>query len=267
MEKHDGKIEERISDSLLHIEQNENVKILFAVESGSRAWGFESKDSDYDVRFVYIHPLKWYLQLETTKEVLEYPVQGDIDLSGWDVKKALWLFAKSNPTIFEWIKSPVVYIDDCGFRKKLLSMENQFFSPRAGMYHYLNMAKGNLQKHLLREKILWKKYFYVLRPLFACMWIEKYLTPPPMKFEKLANAVVSDCALKEKIFSLVKRKKSGREMQKIQRIDVFHEFFDKKIEHFENIVSKMPDKKIDIKILDELFFEILNDENCKSDKL
>lgn len=98
-----------IEEKLNEIEKNEEVKILLAVESGSRAWGFPSPDSDYDVRFIYLRKLNEYLKLETIKDVIEWQLDDVLDINGWDIKKVLQLMFKSNPSIIEWLSSPIVY--------------------------------------------------------------------------------------------------------------------------------------------------------------
>jgi hypothetical protein len=137
------KLKKVIISELEKIEKNEQIKILFAVESGSRAWGFPSKDSDYDVRFVYIHPIEWYLSIDEKRDVIEYPVNNLLDFSGWDIRKALKLFKKSNPPIMEWLSSPIVYLNKFAFMEQLRSIRDYYFSPKASIYHYLHMAKGN----------------------------------------------------------------------------------------------------------------------------
>ena len=102
-------MEDIIRKKLKEIEQKENVKIIMAVESGSRAWGFASPDSDYDVRFVYVRRPEDYLRLEKTKDVIEWQLDDVLDINGWDLKKALQLMHDSNPSIFEWCASPIVY--------------------------------------------------------------------------------------------------------------------------------------------------------------
>ncbi len=99
----------KIKEQLRRIEDAENIKILLAVESGSRAWGFASPDSDYDVRFVYIRSLEDYLRLDATRDVIELPIDDVLDINGWDLQKTLRLLHKSNPTLFEWFSSPIVY--------------------------------------------------------------------------------------------------------------------------------------------------------------
>ncbi len=90
-------MERTIKAGLAEIEAQENVRIVYACESGSRAWGFPSSDSDYDVRFIYLHPLEWYLSIEKRRDVIERPITGVLDVNGWDLRKALQLFRKSNP--------------------------------------------------------------------------------------------------------------------------------------------------------------------------
>ena len=93
------------------------MRVLLAVESGSRAWGFASPNSDYDARFIYSSAPDWYLSidLEDKHDVIEYPIVDEIDLNGWDVRKALRLFARSNPAFVEWIQSPTIYLERGGF--------------------------------------------------------------------------------------------------------------------------------------------------------
>jgi predicted nucleotidyltransferase len=98
-----------IIEKLNEIEQTDNITILHAVESGSRAWGFASPDSDYDVRFFYMRQKDYYLRLDRTRDVLEYPVFDLLDINGWDIDKTLKLLHTSNPTLFEWSNSPIVY--------------------------------------------------------------------------------------------------------------------------------------------------------------
>lgn len=142
-----------IIDRLLEIEKNEDVTILYACESGSRAWGFESIDSDYDVRFIYLRRTPQYLAVNRGRDVIERPIDNDIDLSGWDLIKVLELFRKSNPPLFEWIQSPIVYHSRSSLIKRLRHLLTQFYSPRACMYHYLHMADGNFRTYLKGDEV------------------------------------------------------------------------------------------------------------------
>ncbi len=125
-----------IIEKLNDIEQAENITILHAVESGSRAWGFASPDSDYDVRFFYVRPKAYYLRLDRTRDVLEYPLNDLLDINGWDIDKTLKLLHASNPTLFEWSNSPIVYITTDEF-KQLLPLIGNYFVAKSGLWHYL----------------------------------------------------------------------------------------------------------------------------------
>lgn len=161
------------------------MRILYACESGSRAWGFQSKDSDYDIRFIYIHPIEWYLSIHKRRDVIEKPMDGLLDFSGWDIRKALNLFQKSNPPLLEWLQSPHVYYERFSLAQKMRKISPALFSPKSCLYHYLHMAEGNFRQYLRGDQVKVKKYFYVLRPLLACRWIERYNSMPPMEFGAL----------------------------------------------------------------------------------
>ena len=142
-----------IKKELLRLESENEIKILLAVESGSRAWGFASEDSDWDVRYIYIHRLEWYLKIDEQKDSQEEILPNDLDLSGWELKKALRLFRKSNPPMLEWLRSPIVYLEQFSTAQKLRELSVTYFNPKSCMYHYLSMAKGNFKEFLQREQV------------------------------------------------------------------------------------------------------------------
>lgn len=237
------------------------MKILYAVESGSRGWGFESKDSDYDVRFIYIHPLDWYLSIEDNKDVIEYPISEQLDISGWDIKKTLKLFENSNPPLYEWLKSPEVYLEQGVFIKKLRKLIPQFYSSISNLHHYLSMARGNYKAYLTNKNVKIKKYFYVLRPVFACMWIKKRKTAPPMEFEKLFYDQKLDKKLVSEIQKLLKRKRSGEELDVEERIKIINSFLEEKIKYFENYVKNLKSRRyVGISPLNKLFRDTLREQ-------
>ncbi len=252
-------MQKNILAKLKEVENKEDVKILYAVESGSRGWGFESKDSDYDIRFIYSHPLKWYLSIEDKSDVIEYPVFDSLDISGWDIKKALKLFKASNPPFYEWLNSPIVYIDRGNFANKLRDLMPKFYSPVSCLHHYLNMANNNYKAYLTGQRVKLKKYFYVLRPIFACMWIEQYKTIPPMEFEKILYSQALDSKLIQEIEKLLRRKKSGEELETEDQIKIINNFLKEKICYFENYVKTMNTiKVVRDNSLDDLFRETLS---------
>jgi predicted nucleotidyltransferase len=252
------KIHEIIKIKLLEIEKDHNVKIVYAVEAGSRAWGFESTDSDYDVRFIYVHNKNWYLNVLPKRDVIEYPIVDEFDCSGWDLRKTLFLLNKSNPALFEWLESPIIYYKDDYFYKIMKQLSEEFFSPISSVYHYLHMASGNYRQFLQADEVKIKKYFYVLRPIMACMWIEKYKESPPMEFEKLLTQIKENKLL-EKIVELLNKKRAGAEFGIEPRIEIINNFIEDALEHFENIANTFdPGKKPKQKLLEEGFIKIID---------
>ena len=171
-------------------EAEHGVKIVYCAESGSRAWGFASPDSDYDVRFLYVRPGDWYLSFDVEKrrDVIEYPIVDEIDINGWDLKKALYLFTRTNGALLEWLGSPIVYREIGDTAARLRTLAGSQVSDIALCYHYSHMARRNAQQFLDKETVKLKKYFYVLRPLLAIRWIQSGKGIPPVPFEELLEA-------------------------------------------------------------------------------
>lgn len=241
---------------LREIEKAENVRILLAVESGSRAWGFASPDSDYDVRFVYARPQRDYLRLEKTRDVIEFPIDGVLDINGWDLSKALRLLYRSNPTLFEWISSPIVYLDS-GFRKRIAPLLPAYFSPKRGLYHYLSMAKVNSRKFLQGEAVKAKKYFYGLRPLLACRWILERGTQPPMLFSALVSAEL-ESSLMPDVQRLLELKMNASEQEALAKIELMGDYIERSIEDIEQRIKELPEEPLnDWTPLNEFFLSEL----------
>ena len=219
---------------LAEIETRENVRIGYACGAGSRAWGFPSSDSDFDVRFIYLHPLEWYLSIEDKRDVIEEPITGQLDVNGWDLRKALQLFRKSNPPLFEWLNSPIVYLEKYSVASRPRCLLPVYYSPRACAYHYLQMARGNSKEYLKGDQIWVKKYFYVLRPLLAVNWIEQGLGVVPTEFGALVDRVVTSPGLKVEIDRLVEAKRRGDELDYGPRIESISEFIDSELHRYEN---------------------------------
>jgi len=247
---------ETIVEKLAEIERKEDVHILHAVESGSRAWGFASPDSDYDVRFIYIRGLRHYLKLESTSDVIEWQLDGVLDINGWDLQKALRLCYSSNPTLFEWARSPIVYKTTDAWES--ISREiDDFFLTKTGLHHYLHMATGNYREYLKADKAKLKKCFYVLRPLLACKWILEKKSPPPMLFEELAEAEL-DGRMQPVVQKLLALKAVTREMGEAERIDQLNDYLDESIAELKSAIERLPDEsKGSWDRLDQLFIETL----------
>jgi uncharacterized protein len=262
---HSDKISNQVSEEircrLVSLEESDRVVILLAVESGSRAWGFESTDSDYDVRFIYVQRPDSYLSIdsEIQPDVIERPIVDHIDLSGWDIRKALKLFQKSNPPLLEWLQSPLIYVERFSFANEVRKLLPVYYSPRNCFHHYFHMARGNIREYL-RGEIVWrKKYFYVLRPLLALRWIERELGPVPMEFSKLVEATVTGEPLRRAIGDLVVAKRAAVEMDRGPRIPVVSDFIEAEIKRFESIATNLPKQDTSNDALNELFRNTLTE--------
>ena len=230
-------MEELIKSKLKEIEEKENIKILHCVESGSRAWGFASPDSDYDVRFIYVRPKEFYLRLDKTRDVIEWQLDDTLDINGWDISKALSLLYKSNPTLFEWNSSPIVYKTTDEW-KAVAAIINKYFVAKSGLYHYLSTAKSNYREYLKGETVRLKKYFYVLRPLLACRWILAEGTPPPMLFSELM-AKYLDESIQEDVLKLLDLKMNNPEITEGKRFEKVNEYLDKTILEIEEQIKSL----------------------------
>lgn len=215
-----------VLENLAVLEQQHQVKVLFACESGSRGWGFASPDSDYDVRFVYVHRLPWYLTVKAGRDVIEQPISGDLDISGWDLRKTLQLLRDSNPTLLEWLRSPIVYQQEPFWAECLRVLAEEGFSPVRGYHHYVSMARKNLREHLYGEAVRYKKYLYVLRPLLAARWIREGRGVPPMRFAELASQTLTDRAVLDDINALLKVKMRAGESATSPRWVGIHNFIE-----------------------------------------
>lgn len=252
-------MKQRIQQELQVVEATYGVKILYACESGSRAWGFPSADSDYDGRFLYIHPPDWYLSidLEHKRNVIERPLHDSLDLSGWDLRKALKLFYKSNPPLLEWLGSPLVYWDRYTVAQRLREFAPRYYNPLACSYHYLHMAQGNYREYLQGERVWVKKYFYVLRPILAINWLERGLGVVPTEFSVMVEGLITSPALKRQIEDLIAAKKAGQELDDGPRIPEIAEFVEVEMtrltsNRFEVAIEKQP-----VEPLNTLFRSVL----------
>ena len=245
-----------IIEKLNEIEHAENVTILHAVESGSRAWGFASPDSDYDVRFFYVRPKDYYLRLDRMRDVLEYPIDDALDINGWDIDKTLKLLHASNPTLFEWSNSPIVYKTTDEF-KQLLPLIGNYFVDKSCLWHYLSMAERNYRECLKSERVRAKKYFYVIRPLLACRWILERKTPPPMLFAELVETQLEP-ELKPIVADLLSLKMSAPEIKEIPVIPSLNEFIEQNLTIIRKQIEALPKElPSDWGPLNHLFLSIL----------
>ena len=261
MKQIDKSIKAEIMRRIKAAEQEHNVKVLFAIESGSRAWGFASPNSDYDVRFIYAHPQDWYLDInvERKRDVIEYPIVDEIDINGWDIRKALMLFWKSNPAFVEWIQSPIVYVDDGFFSKSVTDLLPSIYAHEKGIYHYKHMAKTNYRGYLRKDLVPLKKYFYVLRPLLAIKWLEEKNEPAPIEFDTLRTLIKDDKALSHEIEKLLIRKKASMEKDLIPQVPAINDFIERELERLESYADIPEREADDMKALNQLFKHVIKE--------
>ncbi len=250
---------ELIVKKLKEIERQENVRILYAVESGSRAWGFPSPDSDYDVRFLYVRPLEYYLKLEKTRDVIELPINEVLDINGWDLSKALRLLHGANPTLFEWMASPIVY-HQTDFVEPFRSFAAQYFSAKKEIYHYISTAESTYRDFLMADMVKLKKYFYVLRPILACRWILEMQTQPPMLFHQLAESQLPR-ELQGIVSHLLDLKMNTPEIKRIPRIPELSRYLEESIAEIKQIAQQLPTEETPgWRPLEQLFYDIVMQE-------
>ena len=217
----------QIKNKLAEIEAAENVDIIMAVESGSRAWGFPSPDSDYDVRFIYVRKPYDYLRLDPLRDVIEWQLDDVYDVSGWDLQKALRLMHESNPSIHEWCTSPIVYMEN-ELAEPLRELAAECFLPKKSIYHYLSMAEGNYNK-LQSGDVKLKRYFYALRTVLAAKWVAEKGTVPPMLFDELVSAEL-DPEVRPAVEELLKAKRETSELGVGAPIQALNKYLQEQIE-------------------------------------
>lgn len=180
-------VRREIERRLSAIEAEEGVRVLMAVESGSRAWGFPSPDSDYDIRFIYVRSRDWYLSLSPGRDVIERPIVDEIDLNGWDIRKAFGLLLKSNAVVSEWIESPIRYRPDDPFMARFAALADAMLDARALAHHYARLGRTAADRWLDDgDDVPVKKYFYALRPALAIRVLRRHPDRrPPMNLQAL----------------------------------------------------------------------------------
>jgi uncharacterized protein len=250
-----------IMQRLARAEAEHGVRILLAVESGSRAWGFASPNSDYDVRFIYAHEARWYqaVDLEERRDVIEYPIVDDIDLNGWDLRKALRLFWKSNPAFVEWIQSPIRYIERGDFGMQARRLLPSAYSVESGIYHYRSMAKSTERAHLREAQVSLKKYFYALRPLLSVLWLERYAAPAPIELEKLLHLIDDRAELRAAIDDLLERKRAAPESWVGDAVPAIGDFVTEQLARLETMATAVERKASALPGLNALFHAVLDE--------
>jgi hypothetical protein len=252
-------VRQEIDRRLAAVERTEDVRFLLAVESGSRAWGFPSPDSDYDVRFIYVRSRDWYLALEPGRDVIEQPISDDIDLNGWDIRKTLGLLLNSNAIVSEWLLSPIRYRTDDPAIGRLIELVGRTFNPRGVALHYANLGRNAAERWLGgSEDVPVKKYFYALRPALAIRTLRQEPAKlPPMNLQDLVVASDLPETLVEIIQELVEAKSRTRELGNARRApeldDLIRDEFSRAAE-----LPERPPSADDRAGADQFFLDLVN---------
>ncbi|WP_226647760.1 DNA polymerase beta superfamily protein [Microbulbifer variabilis] len=257
-----------IQDRLRTLEAEKGIEILYACESGSRAWGFESPDSDWDVRFIYKRDLNHYLTLGNPRDVVEVPFDkalGDeLDLVGWDISKALGLLRGSNPTLIEWLFSPKVYLSQQEVLDELRSLAKKCWQPRALAHHYISMGFNCYSKFARNnnegsKEIQVKKLLYVMRSILSALYIKRFMAIPPVDFLQMCEELLANAQeewLLQLISSLIEKKKGLDEGSLVVLDARLDNWIQENLGHgVANSIEERP--KLDITDFDRLFHRVL----------
>jgi predicted nucleotidyltransferase len=248
-------MESIIQQKLYEIEQANGIKLLFACESGSRGWQFPSPDSDYDVRFIYVRPMRYYLSVNNQAYDLNFPINGELDIYGWDIRKVLQLVRKSNTTPFEWLQSPIVYRQQSGFSDALWTLCQHFFSQRSNIHHYLGIARGALETTINGNEITIKKLFYVLRPLLAAKWCLQKKSIAPMSIGPLKTLLPD--SLQQETDQLIAMKATAAESYIVNISAGLKSYIDEQFNRIDEASKILPVHQFDLNRLDDFFIQTI----------
>lgn len=262
-------MKDTIIKRLEELEQKHNIHILLAVESGSRMWGFASKNSDYDVRFIYVNDPRYYLSVSKHRDCVEYTdKEYDLDMVGWDIKKALELLKKSNMSLYEWLHSPVVY-KSTSESEELKALADRYWNIKALTYSYLHVAVGNYKIYVAgRGKVKTKKYLYILRTLAACMCMEQTQTSPAITIDGLLPYIQQDNAtVADTLKGLIAAKKNGEELGLETSNERLNKWIEQKIKHYEKVAFSLDKPKPDYKKMDDFLYELVSRQILQQDAM
>lgn len=241
---------------LKKLEQKHDIEIVYACESGSRAWGFASENSDWDVRFIYKKPVNKYLGIKGYKDAFDIHIKGlDLDFGGWDIRKSASLLRNYNASLVEWLNSPVVYLATES-SEVLREMSPEYFNPKAALFHYLNLGSGVYKKYIKnKDPFILKKALYVIRPLVCARYIIKFGIQPPTDFAKVLSHDLEIDPYVLKIFEeIIGKKKAAEEMGSIPKSDVdpiLIDWIEKNLKYIEQQALAAKVVKVDVDKLDD----------------
>ncbi len=247
---------DKIIGVLHELERQQDFKVLFAAESGSRAWGFASPDSDYDVRVIYVKPEAWYWSLDAKQpDTFNAMLPGELDVSAWELRKTLRLFAGCNPSLNEWFDSPIIYYADSKFTEELRNLIPDYFNPIRTVHHYLALSAKALENRQQDGTIAVKKLFYALRGLLAAMWTAKMKSMPPTPFVELLRPEYVPAEILSEITRLQEIKARADEKSRITFPEILSDFFVLEREKILHDISGLSTGQASWPALNSLFYE------------
>lgn len=249
-----------VADRLRAIERDRQLRVLYACESGSRAWGFASNDSDFDVRFLFVRPADHYLRLRPPKDAFDIhdDSEYDLDLAGWDIRKAAELMRKSNGPLTEWLGSPIVYESNDAITSTMKNLTKIYFDPCKAAHQYLSLANNTYKKYLEgNANPAGKKYFYALRPLACIHFIKRHNTPAPTAFEGVLAGIDLPDDVRDAIDKLLTAKRAGTEMNPIAADPILHAWLESAMIECESIAPTLPTNDTPNTPLDRFISDII----------
>lgn len=250
----------KIQETIAQLEQDKHIRVLYACESGSRAWGIASPDSDYDVRFIYVHQLDWYLSLCNRKDTITIQSDiADLDMVGWDLRKTLQLMKKSNAAPLEWMYSPIVYHETKGFLRRFQKVGTTCFSPNSMNYHYLSMAKKFYEHCAGDTSIKLKTWFYALRTALNARWIAEKEEMPPILFKDILSLIAP--SLKKDLLALIALKGTKNEDFLFEKEATLLQLIAESIAIAETGKTTLPGSKVNMLEMDQFFRRMIPKSN------
>ena len=242
-----------ILDQLRALERQYGFRVLYACESGSRAWGFASGDSDYDVRFLYLHRPEWYLSVRQRPDSVAQLAGSELDLAGWDLRKALGLLVRSNGALLEWLHSPIRYVEHPDLVPLARSVVPDVLNPRALAAHYLGMAWKTWLVIRDGEAAAAKNYLYALRAVLAARWVLSRKSPPPVEFPKLMAEALNEASIRSRCETLVSAKSAGEETTVVGRDTVLDQWLASQIQALKAVNADLSACVPNMEVVDTYF--------------
>lgn len=249
---------DKLSKIFAEIERKHKIRILYACETGSRAWGFPSPDSDYDVRFIYMHEPDWYVSLNEQKDTIEF-MEGDWDITGWELRKSLLMLKKSNAALIERFQSPMVYKDKTGFRTDFKKLVDMHYNPVSVFYHYHSLCNNFWDDMKDAQEVKLKSLMYVVRSMLCCVWTLKDVETLPMEIKPLMKYASEN--IKQRINELIVLKAGKNESYLHPMDELLHGWINETMEMLEERKSEVRIQSADMKNLNEFFLKMWHGSN------